>query len=293
MKTDHLPESSNVEDRRGQTGGFGGMVGRRGGGKIGLGTIVVALAAWWLFDINPLTVIGAVDSLPSSGQLQNETVKSGSVQDEMGRFASKTLGTTEKVWQDVFAQSGAQYQAPKLVLFSGRTETHCGMGSAAVGPFYCPADSKVYIDLGFFDVLKREMGANGDFAQAYVIAHEVGHHVQNLQGITDKVDALRGRISEREYKQLSVRVELQADCYAGVWAKRAHEQANILEQGDIEEAMNAAARIGDDALQKQSQGYVVPDSFTHGSSEQRVRWFNKGLQSGNPSVCDTFSTKVL
>ena len=253
----------------------------------------MALAAWWLFDINPLTVIGAVDSLPGAAQTQSEPSANRPVQDEMGRFSSKVLASTEQVWQDVFKQSGAQYQAPRLVLFSGRTETRCGMGSAAVGPFYCPADGKVYIDLGFFETLKREMGAGGDFAQAYVIAHEVGHHIQNLQGITDKVDALRGRVSEREYNQLSVRVELQADCYAGVWARRAHDQASILEQGDIEEAMNAAAKIGDDALQKQNQGYVVPDSFTHGSSAQRVRWFNKGLEAGNPTVCDTFSAQAL
>lgn len=203
------------------------------------------------------------------------------------------LADTEDVWTDLFRQSGASYVKPKLVLYSGRTATACGTGQAAMGPFYCPGDQKVYLDLDFFNTLKRDLGASGEFAEAYVIAHEVGHHVQNLMGITDKVDSMRGRVSERQMNALSVRVELQADCLAGVWANHADRARHILEQGDIERAMDAAAKIGDDALQKRSQGYAVPDSFTHGSSAQRVRWFNTGLQTGSVKACDTFNASNL
>jgi predicted metalloprotease len=203
------------------------------------------------------------------------------------------LADTEDVWADLFRKNGGSYQQPRLVLFRGATPTACGTGQSAMGPFYCPADQKVYIDLGFYQTLKNQLGAPGDFAQAYVIAHEVGHHVQHLLGITDKVDSMRGRVSKAEQNQLSVRLELQADCLAGVWAHHAQNARQILEQGDVEEAMNAAARIGDDALQRSAGGAVVPDSFTHGTSAQRQRWFQSGLQRGELKGCDTFSARQL
>ena len=211
----------------------------------------------------------------------------------MGRFVASVLGGTEDVWDQVFQQAGAQYQKPRLVLFRGATPTACGTGQSAMGPFYCPADQRVYIDLSFYDTLRRQLGAPGDFAQAYVIAHEVGHHVQNLMGITDQMEKLRSRLSEREYNAMSVRLELQADCFAGLWAHHNQKSRAILEPGDVEEALNAAAAIGDDALQRKSQGQVVPDSFTHGTSAQRQRWFNAGLQTGSVQACDTFKAKTL
>jgi predicted metalloprotease len=211
----------------------------------------------------------------------------------MAKFVSTVLADTEDVWKDVFTKGGATYTEPKLVLFRGSTPTACGSGQAAMGPFYCPGDQKVYIDLGFYQTLKDKLGAPGDFAQAYVIAHEVGHHVQNLLGISEKMDKMRGRVSQVEFNGLSVRLELQADCFAGVWANHAQTSRQILENGDVEEAMNAAARIGDDALQRAGGGAVVPDSFTHGSSAQRQRWFNAGLQGGNLKGCDTFSARQL
>jgi predicted metalloprotease len=201
---------------------------------------------------------------------------------------STVLADTEDVWGQMFRSANGQYREPKLVLFRGATRSACGVGQSAMGPFYCPADEKVYIDLSFYDLLRNRMGAPGDFAQAYVIAHEVGHHVQNLMGITQKVDGMRGRVSEAQMNALSVRVELQADCFAGVWAHHAHKTRQVIEQGDIEEAMNAAAQIGDDALQRRQQGYVVPDSFTHGSSAQRQTWFRRGLQGGRVADCNTF-----
>ena len=213
--------------------------------------------------------------------------------DEMARFVSKVLASTEDTWRDIFRASGKQYQDPKLVLFSGSTPTACGTGQSAMGPFYCPGDQKVYIDLSFYRDLKTRFKAPGEFAQAYVIAHEVGHHVQHLLGITSKVDQMRGRVSQKEYNAMSVRLELQADCFAGVWAHHAQNARQILEQGDVEEAMNAAARIGDDALQRASGGAVVPDSFTHGSSAQRQRWFHTGLKQGSVQACDTFSARSL
>ena len=213
--------------------------------------------------------------------------------DTMARFVSTVLADTEDVWTDVFRQGGAQYRQPALVLFRGATSTACGAGQAAMGPFYCPADQKVYIDLGFYETLKNQLGAPGEFAQAYVIAHEVGHHVQNLLGISTKVDQQRGRVSQAQYNQLSVRLELQADCFAGVWANKAQNARQILEQGDVEAAMNAAARIGDDALQRSSGRAVVPESFTHGTSTQRQRWFTTGLKQGNVQACDTFSARTL
>jgi len=211
----------------------------------------------------------------------------------MARFVSTVLADTEDVWGELFRQGGGRYQDPRLVLFRGATPTACGTGQAAMGPFYCPADQKVYIDLGFYETLKTRLGAPGDFAQAYVIAHEVGHHVQNQLGISAKVDQMRGRVSKVEYNALSVRLELQADCFAGVWAHHAQKSRQILEQGDVEEAMNAAAKIGDDALQRANGGAVVPESFTHGTSAQRQRWFNSGLQSGSVKTCDTFAARSL
>jgi predicted metalloprotease len=201
------------------------------------------------------------------------------------------LADTEDVWRAKFKEAGTAYRDPKLHLFRGRTVTGCGLGQAAMGPFYCPADEKVYIDLGFYEVMKSRLGAPGDFAQAYVIAHEVGHHVQKLMGITQKMESMQGRVSQEQYNAMSVRVELQADCFAGIWAHDAQAARQILEQGDVEEALNAASQIGDDALQRRSQGTVVPESFTHGSSAQRVSWFKRGLQSGSVAQCDTFEAR--
>ena len=286
MKWEGNRESDNVEDRRdggggGGGGGLGGLVGGRG---IGIGTIVIALIGGWAFGINPLTILGLLSGGGAPpAQVQQAPAHKPPADDRMAKFVSTVLADTEDVWTDIFAKGGAKYQDPRLVLFRGATPTACGTGQAAMGPFYCPADRKVYIDLGFYETLKNKLGAPGEFAQAYVIAHEVGHHVQNLMGISARM----------EQNALSVRLELQADCFAGVWANHAQNARQILENGDIESAMNAAARIGDDALQKQSQGYVVPESFTHGTSAQRTRWFNNGLQNGSVKACDTFSTKNL
>ncbi|WP_296448014.1 KPN_02809 family neutral zinc metallopeptidase, partial [Rhodoferax sp. UBA5149] len=211
----------------------------------------------------------------------------------MAKFVSTVLADTEDVWKDVFSKGGVTYREPKLVLFRGATATACGQGQSAMGPFYCPGDQKVYIDLGFYEILKNRLGAPGDFAQAYVIAHEVGHHVQNLLGISARMDQTRGHVSQSEYNALSVRLELQADCFAGVWANHAQAARQLLEQGDVEEAMNAAARIGDDALQRSSGHAVVPESFTHGTSAQRQRWFDNGLKNGSVKACDTFSARQL
>jgi predicted metalloprotease len=298
MKWERNRQSDNVEDRRNQTGGGGGMFGggRRGGGKgIGLGTIVIALVAGWIFGINPMTILGFLGGASelTAPAPQNAPAPAGKPADEMGQFVAAVLGGTEDTWVTIFQQSGAQYQKPRLVLFRGAVPTACGTGQSAMGPFYCPGDQKVYIDLSFYDTLKRQLGAPGDFAQAYVIAHEVGHHVQNLMGLTDQMEQARRRVSEREYNALSVRLELQADCFAGIWAHHNHKTNQILEPGDIEEALNAAAAIGDDAIQRKSQGQVVPDSFTHGTSDQRQRWFHKGLETGSVKACDTFNARSL
>ena len=292
MKWEGNRESDNVEDRRGSGGGGGRMVGGRG---IGVGTIVIALLGGWLFGINPLTILGVLggDGGAPSAQVQQAPDETPGVDDPMKRFVKTVLADTEDVWRDVFTKGGATYSDPKLVLFRGTTSTACGQGQAAMGPFYCPADQKVYIDLGFYETLKTRLGAPGDFAQAYVIAHEVGHHVQNLLGISNKVDQKRGQVSQAEFNALSVRLELQADCFAGVWAHHANNARQLLEQGDVEEAINAAARIGDDALQGSSGGAVVPESFTHGTSAQRQRWFANGLKNGSVKGCDTFSTRNL
>ncbi|UJW79341.1 KPN_02809 family neutral zinc metallopeptidase [Hydrogenophaga sp. SL48] len=304
MKWENNRQSDNVEDRRNGSGGLGGMLGGGGGGQrrvggrgIGLGTIVIALLAGWIFGINPMTILGFLGGggglTPETTQSAPATVSTGKPSDQMGQFVSSVLAGTEDVWTTVFQQSGAQYQKPRLVLFSGATPTACGTGQSAMGPFYCPGDQKVYIDLSFYETMRRQLGAPGDFAQAYVVAHEVGHHVQNQMGLTEKMEQARQRVSEREYNALSVRLELQADCFAGIWAHHNHKSKAILEPGDVEEALNAAAAIGDDALQRKSQGQVVPDSFTHGTSEQRQRWFNTGLESGSVKACDTFNARAI
>ena len=291
MKWDGQRESDNVEDRRGDgDGGGGGM--RFGGGRgVGIGGIVIALLASWAFGINPMTVLGLLGGDGGGAPAPAAQTQQGpKAQDPASRFVRTVLADTEDVWGAYFARAKQQYTPPTLVLFRGQTRTACGTGEAAMGPFYCPADQKVYIDLAFNDTLRERLGAPGDFAQAYVIAHEVGHHLQNLMGTSAKLDQARQRVSEREYNALSVRLELQADCYAGVWAHDSQQSKGWLEAGDIEEALNAAAQIGDDTLQRKSQGTVVPESFTHGSSAQRVRWFKRGLEGGELKGCDTFGS---
>ena len=292
MKWEGNRESDNVEDRRGGSSGGGGMLGGR---SIGIGTIVIALVGGWIFGINPLTILGVLGGEGGAPQVQVQQAPAQNTvaDDPEKKFIKTLLADTEDVWRDIFTKGGATYRDPTLVLFRGSTSTACGQGQAAMGPFYCPADQKVYIDLGFYDTLKNRLGAPGDFAQVYVIAHEVGHHVQNLLGISNKVEQRRGQVSQAEYNALSVRLELQADCFAGVWAHHANNARQLLEQGDVEEAINAAARIGDDALQRGSGGAVVPESFTHGTSAQRQRWFANGLKNGSVKACDTFSTRVL
>ena len=294
MKWEGNRESDNVEDRRSGGGGGGGSP-VFGGRSIGIGTIVIALVGGWVLGINPLTILGLLSGggPPAHVQQQPGPAQRPPADDTMARFVSTVLADTEDVWGQVFRQGGGRYQEPRLVLFRGATPTACGTGQAAMGPFYCPADQKVYIDLGFYETLKNRLGAPGDIAQAYVIAHEVGHHVQNQLGISGKVDQMRGRVSKAEYNALSVRLELQADCFAGVWAHHAQNARQILEQGDVEEAMNAAAKIGDDALQRAQGGAVVPESFTHGTSAQRQRWFHNGLQNGSVKACDTFAARSL
>lgn len=283
MRLDDSRESNNVEDRRSRGPRIGGR------GTIGIGTIVLALVAMY-FGVDPSVVLQMAEGPPAT---QQPPATQPPANDPQARFVAKVLGETEDTWGAIFQKDlNRQYVAPKLVLFRGATPTACGTGQSAMGPFYCPGDSKVYIDLAFFDELQNQFKAPGDFAQAYVIAHEVGHHVQHLLGISDQVDQLRRR-NPAQANALSVRMELQADCFAGLWAQRANAARNILEGGDVEEALAAATAIGDDRLQKQAQGYAVPDSFTHGSSAQRVRWFKRGLESGNIKQCDTFAASAL
>lgn len=289
MKWEGNRESDNVEDRRGGGGGGFGF----GGGTIGIGTVVLALLGSWIFGVNPLTMLSLLSGGGPAPQVQQGPAPAPPKSDQQARFVSTVLADTEDVWGELFRAGGSQYVRPKLVLFSDRTPTACGTGQAAMGPFYCPADSRVYIDLGFYRTMQQRFNVAGEFAQAYVIAHEVGHHVQHLTGVSDKVQQARRTVSEREGNAMSVRLELQADCYAGVWAYHAHRARSILEQGDIETALNAASAIGDDALQRQSRGEVVPDSFTHGTSAQRVRWFKRGIESGKVSACNTFEAKAL
>ena len=295
MKWEGNRESSNVEDRRGAGGGGMGGGPRLGGRSIGIGTIAIALVGGWIFGINPLTILGILSGGGDAPMVQTQQAPTQmtAADDQAKKFMATVLGDTEDVWKAVFTKGGAQYTEPKLVLFRGATPTACGTGQSAMGPFYCPGDQKVYLDLGFYETLKNKLGAPGDFALAYVIAHEVGHHVQNLLGITAKMEQMRGKVSQVEYNGLSVRLELQADCFAGVWAHHAQNSRQILQNGDVEEAMNAAAKIGDDALQKGAGGRIVPESFTHGTSAQRTRWFNLGLQNGSVKGCDTFSARQL
>ena len=293
MKWEGNRESDNVEDRRDESGG-GASGGFLGGRSIGIGTIVVALLGGWVFGINPLTILNVLSGGAPPAQVQQQApAHRPPADDRMAKFVSTVLADTEDVWKDVFAKGGATYQEPRLVLFRGATQTACGQGQSAMGPFYCPGDQKVYIDLDFYETLTKRLGAPGEFAQAYVVAHEVGHHVQNLLGISAKVDKMRGQVSKADYNVLSVKLELQADCFAGVWAYHANQSRQILQGGDIESAMNAAAKIGDDALQRASGGAVVPESFTHGTSAQRQRWFNTGITTGSVKSCDTFSARNL
>lgn len=319
MRLDNERPSDNIEDRRGQGGGGfgfprggGGMRVPMGGGRgISMSTIIMLVIAYFaikfIFGIDLLDVLsgggGGLQPVPQQ-QEQGQTQipqpgqtggsQQADVTGDAGKdFVSRVLGSTERVWTEEFQKMGRQYPAPKLVLFSGFVQSACGTAQSAMGPFYCPRDSKVYIDLSFYQDMKNKLGAPGDFAQAYVVAHEVGHHLQNVFGIADKVMQRRMQLPEAEANQLSVMMELQADCFAGVWARKADDSRNIIEEGDVEEGLNAASAIGDDRLQKKSQGYVVPESFTHGSSEQRVRWFKRGLDTGDLANCDTFSAQQL
>ncbi|MEZ5775428.1 MAG: neutral zinc metallopeptidase [Hyphomicrobiaceae bacterium] len=325
-------ESENVEDRRGESGGMGGgfpfpggggrtiqiPMGRRGGG-IGIFGLLIIAGIMLLLGINPLDVLTGgggnqfplprvdrdggplpkfeIPDLPGSAReaTQRTPTPSGSLPagDDEARFVKVIFGYTEDVWTDIFKQIGRSYRTPTLVMFSGQTPTACGPGMSMMGPFYCPLDEKVYIDLDFYRELQQRFGAPGDFAQAYVVAHEVGHHVQKLFGIADRVQEIKQQVSERDANALQVRMELQADCFAGVWANQANQEKGILESGDVEEGLNAAKAIGDDRIQRQTQGRVVPDAFTHGSSEQRVRWLRRGLESGDIRQCDTFRTDDL
>jgi predicted metalloprotease len=319
-------ESENVEDRRGEGGGFGfpfpggvrfpsGGSGGRGGG-IGIVGLLIILGLMFFFGFDPRVImqgggpggdettfpdIRLPQSRPDTANFPRPEERQGppvqrpqtTSEDDLKQFVAVVLADTEDVWRDLLARYGARYNDPKLVLFSGGVRSACGLGMAQMGPFYCPIDEKVYIDLDFYQDLKNRFHAPGDFAQAYVIAHEIGHHVQKLLGIADQVEAARQRMSETSANALQVRMELQADCFAGIWANRAEESRDIIEPGDIEEALRAASAIGDDRIQRQTQGYVVPDAFTHGSSEQRVRWFTRGYESGKLEVCDTFNTDEL
>jgi predicted metalloprotease len=276
--------SENVEDRRRVSAG-GMMLGG------GLGTILLVLLAMVL-GVNPQQLLQQ-QGAGNNQQAQGDQRPLNPAEEEAKEFVSVVLAETEDVWREVFRQMGKQYREPKLVLFTGEVRSACGFANAAVGPFYCPADQTIYLDLSFFQELKQKFKAPGDFAQAYVIAHEVGHHVQQLLGISDRVHAMQGKVSKAEYNRLSVRLELQADFLAGMWANHAQKKRQILEEGDIEEAMNAATAIGDDRLQMQGRGYVVPDSFTHGTSAQRVRWFRRGLASGDINQGDTFNAEEL
>ncbi len=287
MRLDDFRASGNVEDRRGGGGGFQ-MPGGRGG--LGIGTMIIVGLVGWALGINPLTLIGGLEAIQGGGSPQQSAPagKTGAPDDQMGKFAARVLAQTEDVWTALFREQGKTYPDPTLVLFSGSTRSECGGASASMGPFYCPEDQKVYLDLSFFNDMKTRFNAPGDFAAAYVIAHEVGHHVQNVIGILPKMQAAqRNATTKREANGISVRTELMADCLAGVWAYHANEMFRTLEPGDVEEALNAASAIGDDRLQKQSQGTVVPDSFTHGSSVNRVKWFTKGLKTGDMKQCNT------
>jgi len=282
MRWESGRRSDNVEDRRGRrvTRGLAGG---------GIGALILVVVAT-LFGVDPRLLLQGV---PAGGGETVEPYQPTPEEERLADFVRVVLGDTEDTWTALFQGAGGTYERPVLVLFSGAVRSACGHADAAVGPFYCPGDRKLYIDLSFYQEMQTRFGAPGDFAQAYVIAHEVGHHVQTLIGVADEVNAARGRVSQEEANALSVRQELQADCFAGVWAHHAQRVRNVLEQGDLEEALTAAAAIGDDRLQRQSQGYVVPETFTHGTSEQRVRWFREGFRTGDTARCDTFQTPAL
>ncbi len=284
MRWESGRRSDNIEDRRGMGLGGKSLVGG------GIGTVVIALIALFM-GVDPGIVLNQIADAPRSEQAANAPTDPR--EERLKEFVSVVLADTEDTWGALFRQSGSQYENPKLVLFSGAVQSACGHAQAAMGPFYCPGDHKLYLDMSFFDDLARRHDAPGDFAQAYVIAHEVGHHVQTLLGIAEKVQAARQRAGEAESNRLQVRMELQADCFAGIWAHHADKARNILEQGDLEEALAAAAGVGDDRLQRQARGHIVPDSFTHGSSEQRMRWFQNGAKTGEPKRCDTFKAARL
>lgn len=282
MRLEDQRASQNVEDRRGMRA-RGGV-----GGGLGLGTIVIVLVISWITGTNPLTLFQLAGGLSGGGgSAPAEQGRAGTPDDPQGQFVARVLGSTEDAWTRVFRESGEQYRPPTLVLFDEAVQSACGTNSAAVGPFYCPADEKLYIDLTFFRQLDEQFGAPGDFAQAYVVAHEVGHHLQTLLGVSERVSAARQRVSEVEANRLSVLQELQADCFAGVWANHANDR-NLLQAGDVEEGLRAAAAIGDDVLQKRAQGRVAPESWTHGSSEQRATWLRRGMTEGTIDACDTF-----
>jgi len=289
MKWEGNRESDNVEDARGSGGGgFGGF----GGRSIGIGSIVIALVGSYFLGINPLTLLNIMSG--GAPQVsQQAPVRPATDNDPTVKFVRTVLADTEDTWGEIFAQNGGQYVKPKLTLFEGRTPTACGTGSTASGPFYCPGDQKIYLDLQFFQTMRERFNVSSEFAEAYVIAHEVGHHVQNLTGVMEKADAMRRKVNERQANAISVRLELQADCYAGVWAYHANQARSILESGDVESALKTATAIGDDTLQEQAQGHVVPDSFTHGTSEQRVAWFKRGIENGRVGDCNTFATKRI
>ncbi|MFO1153229.1 MAG: neutral zinc metallopeptidase [Rhodospirillales bacterium] len=294
-------QSDNVEDRRGEGGGFsyggGGQrfpVGMRTGKIGGLGLVLLVILGL-VFGVDPSALLQGVPSggggpsqqyMPSP---QTSSAPGGESESELKQFVSVVLAETEDTWKSIFQAHGWTYEEPRMVLFSGMVNSACGMAQSASGPFYCPLDHKLYLDFSFFNELDQRFGAPGDFAQAYVIAHEIGHHVQNQLGILPKVEEMKGQVSRSDANQLSVMVELQADCFAGVWANRAQQQRKILEPGDLEEGIRAAGAVGDDRIQRQTQGYVVPDAFTHGSAEQRARWFRRGLESGDIAACDTFN----
>ena len=307
MRLDDLPQSDNIEDRRGDGssagggGGFGFPMGGRGG--LGIGTIVVLGIIGYALGIDPRLLIGGAEMVTGNRPNQQQSQpsgKTGAPSDEMGKFVSRILGSTEVQWKQVFEQAGQRYKTPALVMFNGATRADaCGQAQSAMGPFYCPGDLKIYLDTSFFrDIERRFKGCDAgskscQFAQAYVIAHEVGHHVQNQLGILPKVQQQQRGLSKTEANHLQVKVELQADCFAGVWANKSDQQWKLIEPGDVEAAMRTAAAIGDDRLQKQAQGYAIPDSFTHGSSEQRQRWFTAGLKGGTVASCNTFGAATL
>ena len=289
MRLDNERESDNIEDIRGASGG-GGF----GGRAIGIGGVVIVLVASYFLGVDPSVILGMLsgDTGPGQAQVSQGLAPRPPATDQKAQLVSRVLASTEDTWAQVFREAGKTYQPPKLDLFTRALPTACGMGQSAAGPFYCPLDHKVYIDLQFFQLMRDRFHATGDFAQAYVIAHEVGHHVQTLFGITGQMEARRARGSRQESNALSVRLELQADCFAGVWANRYDQSKHFLDAGDVENALAAAAAIGDDTLQRQTQGQVVPDSFTHGTSAQRVHWLKRGLETGDMQSCDTFRSQI-